>query len=174
MKIRQKKSTLLIALLTLLFCTLNACSGDELGRGAPAPDFEAINLTTGKKVKLSDYKGKVVMLYFWADWCPTCKKEFPETQAYYAEIQQDKAADFELLAINYKQEIEASEKFKQEFNISFPMLPDKEGEIAALYQVDERLPTNYFIDPEGKIIRKILGWVDKKQVNIMIEQHKQK
>jgi thiol-disulfide isomerase/thioredoxin len=114
------------------------------------------------------------MLYFWADWCPTCKKEFPETQAYYAEIQRDKASDFELLAINYKQEIEASEKFKKEFQVSFPMLPDTEGEIAALYQVDERLPTNYFIDPEGKVIRKILGWVDKRQVQIMIEQHRRR
>jgi cytochrome c biogenesis protein CcmG, thiol:disulfide interchange protein DsbE len=151
---------------------LISCQNDGLQRNEAAPDFEAWDVIAQKKVRLSDHRGKVVMLYFWADWCPACKKEFPMTEAYYKELIAEKGKNFALLAINYKQEQEASEKFAQEYSITFPMLTDPEGKIAALYGIDDRLPTNYFINPEGKVIRKIMGWVEKNQVSVMIAQHK--
>lgn len=147
---------------------LAACGGSgKLGKGALAPDFQREDLS-GESHSLTKHRGKVVMLYFWADWCPTCKKEFPQTEAYYKELYGD---DFELLAINVAQPREASEKFQETYGATFPMLTDENSEITKLYEV-EVLPTNYFIDPEGKIIRRIVGFVDKNQARVMIEQHR--
>lgn len=106
------------------------------------------------------------MLYFWADWCPACRKEFPETQAYYEKLKSDK---FELLAVNVAQPREASEEFQRKYKASFPMLLDTDGKISKQYGVEE-LPTNYFIDTEGKVARRIIGWIGEQQVRVMINQ----
>ncbi|MEM6297636.1 MAG: redoxin domain-containing protein [Bacteroidota bacterium] len=153
------------SLFFLLFGLLTACGSDL--RGKPAPDFERVDLD-GELQALEKHRGKVVMLYFWADWCPTCKKEFPQTQEYYEELAGE---DFELLAINVAQPKEASEAFREKYGATFPMLTDEKSEITDLYNV-EILPTNYFIDPEGKIIRRIDGFVDKNQARVMIKQHR--
>lgn len=158
------KSKILLSL--FVFSFLLACSDSPLDRGKPAPEFTATDVT-GATQTIAAHKGKMVMLYFWADWCPTCKKEFPETQAYYEKL---KSQGLEILAINVKQPKEASEKFKQEFGATFPMLIDEEGKISDLYEVKE-LPTNYFIDKEGKIIRKIVGWASGQQVEVMLKQN---
>lgn len=139
----------------------------RLDKGAPAPAFSQEALD-GKSYQLKDHRGKVVMLYFWADWCPTCKKEFPQTEAFYRKLAGE---DFELLAVNVAQPREASEKFQQKYEATFPMLLDPNSELTNLYEV-EVLPTNYFIDPEGRVIRKIVGFVDENQARVMIEQHK--
>lgn len=106
------------------------------------------------------------MLYFWADWCPACKKEFPETQEYYRKLKSD---DFELIAINVSQPREASEEFQRKYKATFPMLLDTDGKISKQYGIEE-LPTNYFIDPEGKVARRIVGWIGEPQVKVMINQ----
>ncbi|MCS7019127.1 MAG: TlpA disulfide reductase family protein [Cytophagales bacterium] len=156
----------LISLLTTLLL-LNGCQNNQGGisRGVTAPDFETTDLQ-GVAYKLSNYKGKVVMLYFWADWCPACRKEFPETQAYYQKLKSDQ---FELLAINVAQPRQASEEFYRKYKATFPMLLDTTGSISKQYGVEE-LPTNYFIDPEGKVARRIVGWIGEPQVRVMINQ----
>ncbi|MCC5945206.1 MAG: TlpA family protein disulfide reductase [Bernardetiaceae bacterium] len=162
-------ASLLLCMSLLLVFVLGACAEEKgLPRGSEAPDFEVQTLE-GKTVKLSDYKGKVVMLYFWADWCPACKKEFPDTQAYYEKLKSD---DFEILVINVKQEKKISQEFQEKFEATFPMIADTDGSLSSLYKVDELLPTNYFIDTEGKVIRQILGWIDEQQVRVMINQYR--
>lgn len=154
--------------LGIVLLLLNACGGGGgLPEGAIAPDFTAQTLE-GKTVKLSDYKGKMVMLYFWADWCPACKKEFPATQAYYEELDKN---EIEILAVNVGQERSASEAFKTEFNATFPMLVDSASTVAAQYGVQE-LPTNYFVNAEGKVVRHIVGWIGKQQVDVILRQNK--
>ena len=157
------------SLIFLLFLLLNSCVQDVgIPRGELAPEIELTDLE-GLSQSLAKHKGKVVMLYFWAASCPTCKKEFPETEKYYKKL---KGENFELLAINVgkeKQE-ESSKKYKEDFEISFPMLNDVDGKYTEMYAV-EALPTNYFINPEGKVIRRILGWVDENQVQVMINQN---
>lgn len=133
--------------------------------GAKAPDFSTTDLEH-KNYKLSDYQGKMVMIYFWADYCPACKKEFPATQKYYTELQEE---NFELLAINVAQAPSATKKFREKYGATFPMLLDTAGIIAEKYGVQE-LPVNYFIKPDGTVARRIVGWVDKNQVNVMINQ----
>jgi cytochrome c biogenesis protein CcmG/thiol:disulfide interchange protein DsbE len=155
-------------LLFTFFAIFTACKpNNDLMEGEMVPDFETYNLK-GEKVKISDYRGKVVLLYFWADFCPTCKKEFPATQQYYEKIQ---GKDFELLAINVGQPYKASKGFYDKYQPTFPMLLDTAGQISKTFAVKE-LPTNYFINPEGKIERRIIGFVGENQVQVMINQHK--
>ncbi len=157
----------LISFLTLTALLFTSCQNNRGGipKGEKAPDFETIDLH-GNPHRLSDFKGKVVMLYFWADWCPACKKEFPETQEYYRKLKSD---DFELIAINVSQPRETSEEFQRKYKATFPMLLDTDGKISKQYGIEE-LPTNYFIDPEGKIARRIVGWIGEPQVKVMINQ----
>ena len=166
MKKRLSTLFLVVFLSTFLFSCAEKTPFDK---GEIAPKFETTDVEGNKQtIEQHTKKGKVVMLYFWADWCPTCKKEFPETESYYQKLQKD---GLEILAINVKQPKEASEKFKEQFGATFPMLIDADGKISDLYQVTE-LPTNFFIDEEGKIIRKIVGWVSDKQAEVILKQQK--
>jgi len=158
---------------TILFLTclalFNSCNFERLAKGNLAPDF-SIKSIDAKDFRLSDYKGKVVLLHFWTDWCTSCRAEFPKIQNFYTEL---KGQDFELLAINVGQPQNVSEDFKKSFQTTFPMLTDTEGLSKDLYEI-EVYPTNYFINPEGRIIRRIVGWVDKEQVQVIINQNKSK
>ena len=162
----MNKLFIVLLLSTFLFSCTEKTPFDK---GEPAPQFETSDVE-GNIQTIEKYtkNGKVVMLYFWADWCPTCKQEFPETQSYYEKLQKE---GLEILAINVKQPKEASEKFKEQFGATFPMLIDEEGKISDLYKVEE-LPTNFFIDEEGKIIRKIVGWVSEQQAEVILKQQK--
>lgn len=153
----------------LVFVSIHflACNPNPLAKGSTAPSFKLKNLE-GKKVGLADYKGKVVLVHFWTDFCKSCRAEFPKIQEYYSNLEGE---DFELLAVNVGQSVATSKKFQKDFKASFPMLADTDGIMQDLYAINA-FPTNYFIGPDGKIIRKIVGWVNEKQVEVIINQHK--
>jgi peroxiredoxin len=162
----MNKILILLFISTFLFSCAEKTPFDK---GEPAPKFETTDVVGNTQtIEQHTKNGKTVMLYFWADWCPTCKQEFPETEKYYQKLQKD---GLEILAINVKQPKEASEKFKEQFGATFPMLIDADGKISDLYKVEE-LPTNFFIDEEGKIIRKIVGWVSEQQAEVILKQQK--
>jgi peroxiredoxin len=122
--------------------------------GDEAPVFELQTLD-GKKVKLSDYKGKKVILNFWATWCPPCKKEMPELERYY----QNKPANVEILAVNFTVTEKGKEnvvQFIQEHQFSFPILLDEKNKVNSMYEILS-LPTTYFIDSDGVIREKFTG-----------------
>lgn len=152
----------------LLATTLVACGGGNglEGKTAPAFTFESVQ---GKKQSFNDFKGKYVMLLFWNKACRSCIKDFPKVQDFYSELQ---GKDFELVAINVGDKMEASKDFKERFGVTFPMLSDNQAVSEQIYQVDA-YPTNVFISPEGKVIRSIVGpVVRKQQVEVIINQHK--
>lgn len=121
-----------------------------LATGEKAPDFELTTLDN-KIVKLSDYRGKKVMLNFWATWCPPCKEEMPAMERFY----KDDGEQIQLLAVNIDT-INDIKGFAQKMKITFPILLDKKGEVAKSYQV-LAIPTTYFINEEGIIYEKYLG-----------------
>ncbi|TWT04881.1 peroxiredoxin [Planomicrobium sp. CPCC 101079] len=133
---------------------------EGLAPGEVAPDFELTTLS-GETVKLSDYKGKKVILNFWASWCPPCKAEMPLMQNYYDGAQEE---NVEILAVNLTTEDRGMTKV-QEFvsanNLTFPIPLDKEGDIGSIYQA-VTIPTSYMIDTEGRIQNKHLGPMDEK------------
>lgn len=116
--------------------------------GQPAPDFTLTDME-GNAISLSDLKGKVVFLDFWATWCPPCRESLPHTQSL---SQHEKARSGELvvLAINAREEVDKVKQFMQEKGFSFRVLMDKDGAVLNKYKV-QGIPTFVLIDREGKV-----------------------
>lgn len=139
----------------------------KIKQGEPAPDF-TLETLSGKEVSLSDYKGKIVMINFWATWCKYCDKEMPDMQKLYNKNKDD---DFVVLAINVGESKKTAEKYINEEGYNFPVLLDNEGEIANTYLVSG-LPTSYYIDKEGNLIGGVPGMMTYPQMNQVLEQIK--
>jgi peroxiredoxin len=118
--------------------------------GSIAPDFELKTLN-GEMVKLSNLKGKKVMVNFWATWCHPCKIEMPEME----EFHNGTAKDVVILAVNIDPYSDVK-GFADKNNITFPILLDDEDKVNQLYQV-MNIPTTYFIDSKGIIQNKYIG-----------------
>ncbi|QEK13349.1 redoxin domain-containing protein [Crassaminicella thermophila] len=114
--------------------------------GKPAPDFTLENLQ-GESVSLSDFRGKNVLVNFWATWCPYCVKEMPDLNKLYIE---NKENDFVVLAVDVGESKEDVEKYLEGKSYEFPVLLDKDGSISIKYMV-RGLPTSFMIDKEGNI-----------------------
>lgn len=118
--------------------------------GAKAPDFELKTLA-GETVKLSDLKGKKVMLNFWATWCPPCKAEMPAMEEFHKEA----GDEVVILAVNIDPHLDVK-AFVDENGITFPIPLDAEDKVNETYQVLS-IPTTYFIDTKGNIGNKYIG-----------------
>ncbi|MCK1993659.1 TlpA family protein disulfide reductase [Peribacillus muralis] len=154
-------SVLLLSLITIAIVQAmdndpnNHEKEDSLGGlkiGAKAPNF-SLKTLDGKQVELADYRGKKVMLNFWATWCPPCKKEMPDMEKY----AQQAGDDVVVLAVNIDPENDV-QAFVQENGITFTIPLDSNS---AKNPVNERykvlsIPTTYFIDKQGKITNKVL------------------
>jgi cytochrome c-type biogenesis protein len=123
----------------------------------PSIDFELEDLE-GNTVKLSDFKGKIVFLNFWATWCPPCREEMPHMQAFYDKYKDE---DIVILAVNPNQlenqgindSTKAEKKardFVEEQGFTFPVLLDRDDSVWAVYQ-QRGIPANYVIDTEGMV-----------------------
>lgn len=117
-----------------------------------APDFELVDLA-GDLHKLSDYKGRVVFLNFWATWCGPCKKEAPSLQRLYQSI---RGEEFELLAISTDKEKNPIGPFVDRYNLTFPILWDWEQKAAKHYRV-AGIPVSLLIDRQGRVASRIMG-----------------
>ena len=117
-----------------------------------APVFRLENLD-GKLVSLNDYSGKIVIINFWATWCPPCRYEMPSMQRAY-EILSDN--DIVMLAINVGEDSETIFTFTADYPVEFPLLMDKTAEITQQYGV-AGIPATFVISPGGKIIYRAIG-----------------
>jgi thiol-disulfide isomerase/thioredoxin len=102
-------------------------------------------------LKLSQFRGKKVMLNFWATWCPPCKAEMPDMQTFYTEV----GDKIQILAVNIDPEYDVA-GFVKEMKINFPILLDENDEATNAYQI-LTIPTTFFIDEEGIIQNKFMG-----------------
>jgi peroxiredoxin len=141
---------------------ITACdeyTGQGLQAGDPAPDFQFQN-AAGEPVALSDFRGNVVMINFWATWCGYCKMEMPYIQQVYDEWQEKGLV---LLAIDLGEDADTVAKFIQEQGLSFPVLLDSDMKVATQYKVAS-LPTTLFIDKDGIIQGIQVGAFSSKEV----------
>ena len=122
--------------------------------GFSAPGFTLTSIDD-QKIGLADFKGKPVILNFWASWCPPCKAEMPAFQQASLEFSD---SDLQIIAINATNQDSITEvrQFIEQYGITFPIPLDLTGSVSREYLVHS-LPTTYFIDKNGVIIDMIVG-----------------
>jgi thiol-disulfide isomerase/thioredoxin len=109
----------------------------------PAPEFELLS-TDGELVSLSRLTGKVVVVNFWATWCGPCVQEIPMFQEYFDKY----SPDLVVLGVNEQEDPELVREFEGQLDISYPILLDRNADLAPVYQLIA-LPVTVFIDQEG-------------------------
>lgn len=136
----------------VLFGGLAGMAGRPPLVGGPAIPF-ILNDLEGRQVNSVDYRGKVVLLTFWATWCEPCKKEMPEIQAAYEHYREK---DFGVLAVNFGEKPQAVLPLVKKMGLVFPVLIDQKVEVASQYGVVS-LPVSFFIDQNGMIKEQVFG-----------------
>lgn len=118
--------------------------------GDQMPDFE-VRLNNGDQFRLSDQRGKLVMLQFTASWCGVCRKEMPYIEQDIWQPLKDK--DFVLIGVDYKEEPKKVDAFAQQMKITYPLAYDQSGEVFhSIAAEGAGVTRNVVIDREGKII----------------------
>ena len=130
----------------------------ELGFQLPRRSVQAVGFDlqdlAGTTQSLDSYRGSVVFLNFWATWCAPCRIEMPAMQALHERLAD--TAGFAMVAVNLQEEVGRVRGFADELELSFQILLDSSGEIAATYGA-RTLPMSYVIDKDGSILARIIG-----------------
>lgn len=121
--------------------------------GSYAPPFELKDIN-GKKSALSEYKGKVVLLNFWATWCEPCKSEIPALNNIYSAL---KDKGFVVLGVSVDTSAKMVRSFIMDANVVFPVLLDKDKDVYFDQYAIMGLPTSFLIGRDGIIVEKIIG-----------------
>ena len=188
MKMRNKKKSnltlilMLVATLAivavLLFWNPTAATADPVApqtqeqidastiakEGMEAPDF-IVEMFDGQKVRLSDLRGKVVLVNFWATWCPPCREELTRVQTDI--IDRFAGKDFVFLPISRGEEKQTVAAFRKRMNYTFPMGLDPDQKIFRRY-AKNYIPRNFLVGPDGKIILTSIGY-DKAEFEHLIK-----
>ena len=135
--------------------------------GQPAPDFnlEVIHGgTPGSRIRLSDLKGRTVLLDFWASWCGPCREQAPILDALSREYSPDSVS---VVGVNTDDTLEAARSFAKENNLSYPSVHD-DGEVFLQYQ-GQGLPTLAVVDPSGNLVAVESRLMAKKEIKQLVE-----
>jgi peroxiredoxin len=167
----MKRYIVLLVVMTLLAGLAGAQSLDQLvartgfqpvKEGSATRDFDLPGLS-GEKLSLAGFKGKLVMLNFWATWCPPCRAEMPSMQKLYTQL---KADGFEILAVNLQENAKTVSDHIKKNGFTFPVALDASGSVGGAYGI-RAIPTSFLVDRGGKIIGSLVGtreWADPASV----------
>lgn len=133
--------------------------------GHPAPDF-ALKDLDGNTVRLSDLRGKVVFINFWATWCPPCRAEMPEIEALHQEYK-DKGVV--VIGVDIREPETTVRQYIQQGGFSWTIVLDSTGEVAAEYQI-AAIPTSFFVDKEGIIRAVNVGAMTKRAMEAKLTE----
>jgi peroxiredoxin len=168
----RRISLRLLIFLAILFLFGRSSEGEELFLKAGiqpikavknAPDFR-LNRLNDKKVELKEFRGKVVLLNFWATWCGPCKEEMPSMEALY---QLYKEKNFSLLAISVDYEgVKPVKEFIEKQRYTFPVLLDPDSETLDPFGV-KGIPTTFVINKKGRIVGRVVGPKDWKKPEVL-------
>jgi thiol-disulfide isomerase/thioredoxin len=123
-----------------------------LRRRVPIEDF-SLPLLRGGTQTLSNLKGKVVFLNFWATWCPPCQAEMPSMESLYRRLRE---RGLEFLAVDIQEARDSVEYFITESKLSFPVVLDESGRVSGVYGI-RSIPTTFIVDRDGMIIATAMG-----------------
>lgn len=137
------RTSTLGAILILLGAASLAASSLE---GQPAPDF-ALKSASGENLRLSEYRGDVVLINFWATWCGPCRQEMPLLDDLYGRYQR---VGFNLLGVNIDDDSRRAMQMVDELGVTFPVLFDEKKEVSKLYRV-EAMPVTVLVDRAGRV-----------------------
>ena len=172
MKLRQAASSAVrLALMLVLFAaTLDFTMADQAQRQMlhpvperpPAPDFELSDID-GQMHRLSDYRGQVVIVNFWATWCPPCREEMPSMQRVWGTLQKE---DVVILAVDVGENEDIVFTFTADYPMDFPLLLDRDSSVIQAWPV-RGLPTTFVIDTQGRIAYRAVGSRDWESAEIL-------
>jgi peroxiredoxin len=128
---------------------------EDLGVGLPAPDFTLKDLE-GNDITLHEYRGRVVVLSFWATWCPACRAEMPSLEALHRRMAEQGVV---VLGVNGGEPVERVRDFMTNLRLSFPVAMDTDGRIHARYHI-RQYPVTFIIDRKGRLVERHLGLRD--------------
>ena len=150
-------SRMLFALTLLAVSTL--CGAQPAGEGLTrlpdkpqAPNFLLTDLD-GHQHRLSDYRGRVVIINFWATWCPPCRAEMPSMQRAWEQLEK---AQILMLGINVGEDEDRIFPFTADYPVEFPLLLDLDSKVVSEWPV-RGLPTTFVVDPRGRIVYRAIG-----------------
>lgn len=141
--------------LWLLLCSSALAMGQGLTAlpgHVMAPEFE-LQDTNGKTHRLSDYRGRTVIINFWTTWCPPCREEIPSMNRVLRLLEQ---ADVAMLGINMGEDDDTIFLFTADYPADFPLLMDRDGAVIADWPV-KGLPTTYVVAPDGSLAYRAIG-----------------
>jgi len=122
-------------------------------KGSPqAADFKLKDIDD-KLYRLADFRGKVVIVNFWATWCPPCRFELPSMERLWQIIRKE---DVIMLAINVGEDVDTIFTFTSDYPVTFPLLMDRDSSVTQKYPV-LGIPTSFIIDPRGRMIYRAVG-----------------
>lgn len=127
----------------MALCAMALAAGSLSG---PAPDF-TLNSRAGNPLSLSQYKGQVVMLNFWASWCVPCRQEMPLLDSIYKKYGK---MGFTLIGVNVEPDSKAANQVLEKIPVSFPVVYDSDSKVSQLYQV-AGMPSTVIIDRKGQV-----------------------
>ncbi len=133
-------------------------------KGMVAPDFTLQDLE-GNPRSLSEFRGKVVMLNFWASWCGFCQSEIPHMNTVYAEYADQ---GFEIVAVSLNEDPEHLREFAAENGMEFVILADTEGVVMVPYQI-QSIPVSYFLDGEGVVQAIYSGAIQEETLRTVVK-----
>jgi cytochrome c biogenesis protein CcmG, thiol:disulfide interchange protein DsbE len=129
--------------------------------GQTAPDFRLPDLN-GNPVQLSDYRGQVVVLNFWATWCPPCIEEMPSLVRFQEEFA---ASGVVVMAVSVDDDEQALRRFVAEHNLNFVVARDAGRRVAATYHTF-KYPETFILDRQGRLVQKVIGPADWNESSI--------
>ncbi|MCL5985277.1 MAG: TlpA family protein disulfide reductase [Actinobacteria bacterium] len=128
-----------------------------------SPDFTLESLT-GEKMTLSEFAGHVVVLNFWATWCPPCREEMPDFQTTWEKY---KGKDVVFLGVSIDQNRSDVETFIKDYNVTYTILLDLSSEVANLYGITA-IPTTFVLDVDGTVLFRQVGAMTADQLSAQI------
>ena len=145
-----------------VFLAFHSRKVEPVKQGDDAPNF-TLPALKGKDISLSDFRSRVVVLNFWATWCPPCVEEMPSLETF---AEQMKPFGVTVLGVSVDHDPEALQKFVADAQITFPIARDTGQAVASRYGTS-KFPETYVIDSEGRIAEKLIGAVDWQDTQIV-------